>query len=48
MLRLLRHFDHNFDASLTARPVQLVSVDDIGEWHAVCNDSTHVDPAIGD
>src|SRR4051812_6051917 len=45
---LLRHFNHNFKASVAARSVQFVGINDICEWQAVRNELTYIDPTSRD
>jgi hypothetical protein len=47
MLGLLRHLNHNFDAPVAARFVQLISVHDISEGESVRDEASNVDTAIG-
>src|SRR6185369_8664206 len=48
MLCLLRHFNHNFEASIATCSMQFVGVNDIRKWQAVRNELAYVYPAISD
>src|SRR6476659_1434068 len=48
MRRVLRHFDDNFEASIAACSVQLVSVHNISERHTMRNELAYVDLVGGD